>query len=82
MDIFVTQKTAVNRMIFHPVETLLVVNYVVNYENCYSCNICFLIYSSDKTSDLFELVFHPADEHGQRKYVLSICEHVMKPMNV
>lgn len=62
-------------------ETLLVVNYVVSYKNCYCCNIGFWIYSSDKTSDLFELVFHPADEHGQREYVLCICEHVMKPMN-
>ena len=26
------------------------------------------LYSSDKLSDIFELVFHPADEHGQRKY--------------
>ena len=29
---------------------------------------CFHLLFSDKLSDIFELVLHPADEHGQRKY--------------
>lgn len=30
-------------------------------------SIVLVLFYSDKLSDIFELVFHPADEHGQRK---------------
>ena len=29
--------------------------------------VLFSLFSSDKLSDIFELVYHPADEHGQCK---------------
>ena len=36
--------------------------------NSFTLFICFPLFFSDKLSDIFELVLHPADEHGQRKY--------------
>ena len=42
--------------------------WAMNFEQFYFVFFCFLLFVSDKLSDIFELVLHPADEHGQRKY--------------